>query len=107
VEYRLRRASDGAWRWHLSRNIPLFDDSGTLIKWFGIATDIESQKREEQVIRQSRDDLERAVTERTEELVATNVALRESEQVALRARENGNGRVCREADKCRITLCRS
>src|SRR5688572_1158241 len=43
-EYRLRR-KDGAWRWHLSRGLPLRDRSGKIAGWFGTSTDIEDQKR--------------------------------------------------------------
>jgi len=87
MEYRIRRAADGVYRWHLATSVPLFDEFGALIKWFGSATDIESQKREADVIRESRNSLERAVVERTEELVTTNRALRRSERASLRARE--------------------
>jgi two-component system CheB/CheR fusion protein len=40
TEYRLRRA-DGVYRWHLGRNVPLRNDTGEVISWFGSATDIE------------------------------------------------------------------
>jgi two-component system sensor histidine kinase/response regulator len=45
IEYRLKRASDGAYRWHLGRALPFRDASGSIIKWFGICTDIDDQKR--------------------------------------------------------------
>ena len=38
TEYRLRRA-DGAYRWHLGRNVPLKDEAGHVLGWFGSATD--------------------------------------------------------------------
>lgn len=43
AEYRLRRA-DGAFRWHIVRNTPLFGDNGQLTGWFGSATDIHELK---------------------------------------------------------------
>jgi len=43
AEYRLRR-EDGAFRWHIVRNVPLFDDDGVLSGWFGSATDIHELK---------------------------------------------------------------
>lgn len=43
AEYRLRRA-DGAFRWHIVRNAPLFGDNGQLAGWFGSATDIHELK---------------------------------------------------------------
>ena len=51
MEYRLRRASDGAYRWHLGRSLPLRDENGTIIKWFGTATDIDDQKRSQEGLR--------------------------------------------------------
>lgn len=44
-EYRLRRASDGAYRWHLARAYPLRDANGTVIMWLGAAPDIDEMKR--------------------------------------------------------------
>ncbi|HMF57300.1 MAG TPA: PAS domain S-box protein, partial [Pyrinomonadaceae bacterium] len=45
VEYRFRRASDGSYRWHLGRALPMRDDAGQIVKWFGTSTDIDDQKR--------------------------------------------------------------
>jgi PAS domain S-box-containing protein len=42
---RLKRASDGAHRWHLGRATPLRDQAGRIVKWFGTFTDIDRQKR--------------------------------------------------------------
>lgn len=43
-EFRLRRGSDGALRWHLSRAMPLRDEHGRIVRWFGTNTDIEDQR---------------------------------------------------------------
>ncbi len=43
-EYRLRRARDGAYRWHLTRAVPLRGDDGTIVRWFGTTYDIEEQR---------------------------------------------------------------
>ncbi|MFX1689693.1 ATP-binding protein [Paraburkholderia sp. A2RI-6] len=45
IEYRWKRASDGAYRWLLGRALPLKDSSGKIVKWFGTMTDIEDQKQ--------------------------------------------------------------
>ena len=45
VEFRLKRGSDGDYRWHLGRALPMRDASGRIIRWFGTNTDIDDQKR--------------------------------------------------------------
>jgi two-component system CheB/CheR fusion protein len=42
VEYRVRRASDGAWLWHHSRSLPVRDASGRTVEWLGTSTDIDA-----------------------------------------------------------------
>ena len=44
VEYRFRRASDGAYRWHLGLASPIRDTAGSVVKWLGTCTDIHDQK---------------------------------------------------------------
>ncbi len=44
-EYRFKRASDGSYRWQLARGLPLKDEQGTVVKWFGTCTDIHEQKQ--------------------------------------------------------------
>ena len=52
AEARLRR-HDGAYRWFLFRVNPLRDESGAIVKWYGVNTDIEDRKRAEQELRGS------------------------------------------------------
>jgi PAS domain S-box-containing protein len=51
-EARLRRA-DGEYRWFLVRAAPLYHERGNVLKWYGLATDIEDRKRAEQASRAS------------------------------------------------------
>ncbi|MBS1227760.1 MAG: domain S-box protein [Proteobacteria bacterium] len=46
AEARLRR-HDGSYRWYLFRGVPLRDDDGNVVKWFGMNTDIEERKSAE------------------------------------------------------------
>jgi signal transduction histidine kinase/CheY-like chemotaxis protein len=46
MEFPLRR-SDGAFRWHLTRAVPLRDEAGRIVRWFGTNTDIDDAKRAE------------------------------------------------------------
>ncbi len=50
VEYetRLRGGADGQYRWFQTRLAPLRDKRGKLVKWCGVATDIEDRKRAEE-----------------------------------------------------------
>ncbi|WP_026462002.1 PAS domain-containing protein [Adhaeribacter aquaticus] len=43
IEYRLRKF-DGTYRWFLGRGVPMRDQYGTIVKWFGTCTDIHEQK---------------------------------------------------------------
>jgi len=47
VQFRLRR-NDGQYRWHLGRAVP-FKSNQRVVKWLGTNTDIEDQKRNEQI----------------------------------------------------------
>jgi PAS domain S-box-containing protein len=51
-ETRVRRA-DGEYRWMLHRKVPLYDDQGNIIKWYGASIDIENRKRAEDALQQS------------------------------------------------------
>jgi PAS domain S-box-containing protein len=48
-EARLRRGSDGVYRWFQTRAQPLRDNRGKIVKWCAVATDIEDRKRAEQL----------------------------------------------------------
>jgi PAS domain S-box-containing protein len=99
-EARFWSAADGAYRWHLARALPMRDESGAIVQWYGTGTDIDDHKRVEQALRKSeaslqvlRNELEFRVAARTLELSRTNQTLREEIDVrertenALRASE--------------------
>ncbi len=52
AEARLRRA-DGEFRLMLFRKVPLRDEAGSVVKWYGSATDIEDRKRAEEELKGS------------------------------------------------------
>ncbi|MBV8754359.1 MAG: PAS domain-containing protein, partial [Hyphomicrobiales bacterium] len=52
VEHRIRMG-DGTYRWHLTRRVPLRDDTGKIIRWYGVGYDIEDRKRAEEQLRRS------------------------------------------------------
>jgi PAS domain S-box-containing protein len=52
MDQRVRRA-DGQYRWHSVRRVPLRDESGKVVKWYGVALDIHDQKQAEVALRKS------------------------------------------------------
>jgi PAS domain S-box-containing protein len=60
TEYRARNAA-GEWRWMLGRAVPLRDENGEILKWFGTCTDIEDLVRTREEARQTRESLERVI----------------------------------------------
>lgn len=66
IEYRWKRAQDGAYRWQLGRGVPVRDQAGAIAYWVGTGTDIDDQKQAEVTLRT-----------RSEQLARTTVALEE------------------------------
>ncbi|MBI9041939.1 PAS domain S-box protein [Lutibacter sp.] len=57
IEVRLRRF-DGEYRWWLIRGIPMLNENGEILKWFGTCTDIEDIKQAEESIISTKKQLE-------------------------------------------------
>lgn len=53
AEQRYRRAGDGEYRWHLIKAYPLKDDSGDVVMWVGVNTDIHDQKMQQKELVES------------------------------------------------------
>jgi PAS domain S-box-containing protein len=47
------RHSDGEYHWYLIRNVPLSDDAGKVVRWYGTGVDITERKRAEDALRES------------------------------------------------------
>ena len=56
-EVRFRRGADGEYRWFLVRGVPLRDEQGNVLKWYGVVTDIEDRKRAEELARRNESEL--------------------------------------------------
>jgi PAS domain S-box-containing protein len=52
LEHRMRR-SDGVYRWFHYRTAPLRDEKGSIIRWYGLVTDIDDLKRAQEQARQN------------------------------------------------------
>jgi len=77
-EVRIRRAGTGEYRWFLSRAVPLRDERGNIVRWYGTATDIHDRKRTEEKLQHEnvalREEIEQAWM--FEEVVGHSPALR-------------------------------
>jgi PAS domain S-box-containing protein len=60
VEYRLRHHT-GEYRWTLGRALPVRNAAGEIERWYGTCTDIHDQKRTENALRRSREQVELVV----------------------------------------------
>jgi PAS domain S-box-containing protein len=67
LEHRVRRA-DGTIGWTQSRAIPLFDDKGEIVEWFGSANDVTARREAGDILRKSEERL-RALIEGIPQLV--------------------------------------
>ncbi|QDV38218.1 PAS domain S-box protein [Tautonia plasticadhaerens] len=69
IEYRLRGA-DGDFRWHLARALPIRDEDGRIVRWYGTNTDIDDHKRAEAAAAAARDEAQ-AANRMKDEFLAT------------------------------------
>jgi PAS domain S-box-containing protein len=53
MEFRVKRFSDGAYRWHFSNAMPVHDETGKLVKWYGAAIDVHDRKTAEEAAQAS------------------------------------------------------
>jgi PAS domain S-box-containing protein len=74
AEYRIR-SEYGTYRWFRARAVPIQDEQGTIIKWYGTCSDIHDSKLLEQSMRDSAIELEKMVDSRTAELRRLSVRL--------------------------------
>lgn len=64
VDFRLRRASDQTFRWHIARALPLRNSEGRVIKWVGTNTDVTDVKQAQEALLARELDLRHAMEER-------------------------------------------
>ncbi|UIE39088.1 PAS domain-containing sensor histidine kinase [Leptodesmis sichuanensis] len=69
------QGKDGQFRWFLSRALPIRDEQGNVLRWFGTNTDITEQKQAEATIQQLNETLEQRIRDRTAQLEAANKEL--------------------------------
>jgi PAS domain S-box-containing protein len=57
-EYRVWSQLNGTYKWHLARMAPICDEEGHVLQWLGTAIEIDAQKRAEQALRRSNEELQ-------------------------------------------------
>ncbi len=79
LEHRVRLA-DGSLGWIFSRAVPMLDANSEIVEWFGAASDITKRKEAEDKLKDTLDNLDKLVKERTAELEKAYISLKESEK---------------------------
>lgn len=59
IEYRFRDGHSGNYRWFLGLAMPMRDEEGNIVRWFGTCTDIEDHKKAEEELMEKNLELER------------------------------------------------
>ena len=95
LEHRIIRP-DGSVGWAFSRAIPLLDDEGKVIEWFGAASDITDRKEIEEELREAHTQLEQRVRERTAQLERMQFDIRDLSGKLLRLQDDERRRIARE-----------
>src|SRR5256714_5617789 len=76
IEFRLKRAADGEFRWFLGRALPHRDADGNIVNWFGTCTDIHEQKLAQDALRETRDAMSRENSQKDDFLALVSHELR-------------------------------
>src|SRR6516225_3896337 len=53
IEYRFKDRRTGGYRWFLGRAVPVRDEQGRIVRWFGTCTDIDDTKRAEEALKEA------------------------------------------------------
>ena len=61
------RGRDGSYRWFLSHVVPIRNDAGDIVRWFGTSTDISEQVEAENALRELNETLEQRIEAQTRE----------------------------------------
>jgi PAS domain S-box-containing protein len=80
AQFRIRSAN-GAYRWHLARAFPTRGADDVILRWVGSNTDIEDQKVAAQTLADVNATLEQRVSQRTDQLMQAEEALRQSQKM--------------------------
>lgn len=95
LEHRVLRA-DGSIGWMFSRAIPVLDERGEIVEWFGTASDATARKNAEEGLQQAQATLELRVQQRTIELERAQRDLRNLSGKLLQVQDEERRRIARD-----------
>jgi PAS domain S-box-containing protein len=95
LEHRVRRAN-GTLAWIYSRAIPLLNEEGEIIEWFGAASDVTARKEAEEKYRTLAQTLDAEVRDRTRELAKQSTQVRELSWRLLKTQDEERRHIARE-----------
>jgi PAS domain S-box-containing protein len=72
ISHRIKRATDGQYRWHIGRAAPLRNEAGQIVLWVGTNTDVDDAKRADDELQSLNAELEQRVQIRTAQLEEAN-----------------------------------
>ncbi|WP_232629528.1 hybrid sensor histidine kinase/response regulator [Methylobacterium sp. Leaf118] len=75
------RGADGVFRPFLTRIVPIRDEAGGIVRWFGSNTDVTALRAAEDALRELNETLEEQVAARTRALMRAEEALRQSQKM--------------------------
>jgi PAS domain S-box-containing protein len=61
TEFRMRFPGEADYRWYLGRTVPVRNEEGAVVHWYGTSTDIDAQKRIENALARSQERLRAAL----------------------------------------------
>ena len=75
------RGKDGEYRWFLTRVLPIRDDEGHIIRWFGTNTDVTALRDTRDALRELNETLESRVEQEVAARLKTEETLRQSQKM--------------------------
>ncbi|WP_428833410.1 MULTISPECIES: PAS domain S-box protein [Methylobacterium] len=71
VDYRIRIAATGEYRWQRTRAYPRRDEAGAIIRWYGVVEDVHDRKLAEAALRESEEELRLVVESARDHVILT------------------------------------
>ncbi|MFB0491725.1 PAS domain S-box-containing protein [Methylobacterium sp. OAE515] len=71
VDYRIRIAATGEYRWQRARAYPRRDAAGTVIRWYGVVEDVHDRRLAEAALRESEEELRLVVESARDHVILT------------------------------------